>query len=176
MNYKILVLIIPFFCLHTTIVAQSIGPQIINAAGNSATISGNTYEWSVGELVLVNTETSANFSVTQGTLQPLIIEEDTTINIGTDPKLSANQINIFPNPTHNLVYIKPALKPHTDLYITVMDVHTRILITQKIFLETGTEQQEINLAGFAAGIYMLKVTAKEKQTQYSNTFKINKTQ
>lgn len=50
--------------------AQSIQPSACNVAGNSVTINGTIHEWSVGEMVLVNTVTTSGFIITQGLLQP----------------------------------------------------------------------------------------------------------
>ncbi len=165
-----------FISSSSLLSAQSIGPQTLNAAGNSISLAGNTYEWSVGEMVLINTATVGNLTVTQGVLQPLIIEEDTTGISNKETKLTQSQLHIFPNPTENIIYLKPNLQPNTNLSITIMDIQSRVLLKKEIFLNNGNEQQEINLSGMAAGMYMLNVFAKEPNREFFNSYKINKVQ
>lgn len=55
-----------FFCS-----AQSLTPWAINSAGGASTASDNIYEWSIGEMALVNTMLTPQLSLTNGFLQPL---------------------------------------------------------------------------------------------------------
>lgn len=50
--------------------AQSVSPGVANAAGGSATIISNTFEWSVGEMALVESMIKSDLSLTNGLLQP----------------------------------------------------------------------------------------------------------
>src|SRR3954465_12260692 len=50
--------------------AQSLGPSELNAAGNSATAGGNTYEYAIGSVVGLPAYSSASIVVTPGVLQP----------------------------------------------------------------------------------------------------------
>ena len=52
--------------------AQSVGPAIINATGNTFAHEGMIYEWSIGELALVETMINTSGSITNGLLQPVI--------------------------------------------------------------------------------------------------------
>ena len=52
--------------------AQSIGPAIVNASGNTFAQGDMIYEWSIGELALVETMINASGSITNGLLQPVI--------------------------------------------------------------------------------------------------------
>ena len=53
--------------------AQSITPSVINASGYSGTISGQVFDWSIGEMTLVSTYTGSTLIVTQGLLQPYML-------------------------------------------------------------------------------------------------------
>ncbi len=172
---KQILLSISFLLSITQIYAQSIGPETINSSGNRIEIGSNTYEWSVGEMVLVHTASGSNFVVTQGILQPLIIEEDTTENIG-NLKLTHNQLNIFPNPADKAVFLKPNLKPNTQLTVNLYDIHSRHLLKKEFFLLNGNEQQTISLEGIAVGVYMLEVHTTEREKHFKNAYKINKVQ
>jgi len=141
----------------------------VNATGGSAQLSGNTYEWSVGEMVLVNTVTTTNLVVTQGLLQPILNTTDIR-----HPELSADQLKVYPNPTKDIVFIQPGLKPNTSLTLLVYDISGRAFFRKTLVLKTGTEVQTVDLGTYAAGSYLLDIVAGTSGSSSRNTFKIQK--
>lgn len=53
--------------------AQSLSQTTINTAGNAMVQSGITYEWSLGEMALVETMANSDAIITHGFLQPLVL-------------------------------------------------------------------------------------------------------
>ncbi len=151
----------------------SYAQNTINSSGGNAIRGGITFEWSIGEMTLVHTAAGNGIAVTQGVLQPLIIEEDTTIKVD-EPKLSQNQLHLFPNPTENNLYLQPNLAPNSVLALRLYDISGRLLYDKKVFLLLGNEKQSINLSGYAAANYILSVTTEERNTKFYNSFKIIK--
>ena len=149
--------------------AQVTHSTTINAAGGSAQLSGNTYEWSIGEMTLVNTAATANLVVTQGLLQPVL----NTTNI-RQPELTVDQLKVYPNPTKDIVFIKPNLKPNPSLTILVYDISGRAFLRSELVLKEGTEVQTIDLGTYAAGNYLLDIVTGAVGTQSRNAFKIQK--
>ena len=141
----------------------------VNAAGGSAQLGGNTYEWSMGEMVLVNTVMTTNLVVTQGLLQPIL----NTTGI-RHPELSADQLKVYPNPTKDIVFIQPHLKPNTSLSLLVYDISGRAFFRKTLVLKTGTEMQTVDLGTYAAGNYLLDIVAGAGGATSRNTFKIQK--
>lgn len=141
----------------------------VNATGGSTQLGGNTYEWSVGEMALVNTVATANLVVTQGLLQPILNPTDIR-----HPELSADQLKVYPNPTKDIVFIQPNLKPNTSLSLLVYDISGRAFFRKTVMLKSGTEVQGIDLGAYAAGNYLLDIIAGATGTTSRNTFKIQK--
>ncbi|GEM_PF-337811 len=141
----------------------------VNATGGSAQLGGNTYEWSVGEMVLVNTVTTSNLVVTQGLLQPILNTTDIR-----HPELSADQLKVYPNPTKDIVFIQPNVKPNTSLTLLVFDISGRAFYRKTLVLKTGTEVQTVDLGTYAAGNYLLDIVAGTSGSTSRNTFKIQK--
>lgn len=141
----------------------------VNAAGGSAQLGGNTYEWSVGEMVLVNTVTTTNLVVTQGLLQPIL--NTTGIRYS---ELSADQLKVYPNPTKDIVFIQPGLKPNTSLTLLVYDISGRTFFRKTLVLKAGTEMQVVDLGTYAAGNYLLDIIAGTTGAASRSTFKIQK--
>ena len=65
-------IILPIWLMPATITcrAQSIGTRTVNSTGATTSAGGLVLEWSVGEMVTVQTLVSPNVTLTQGVLQP----------------------------------------------------------------------------------------------------------
>jgi gliding motility-associated-like protein len=60
--------------------AQRPYAEVINSAGGSMTHQNITYEWSIGEMALVESMLGVEYSLTNGFLQPLKILPDDILN------------------------------------------------------------------------------------------------
>lgn len=138
--------------------AQSVTPQVFGAAAGSTTIAGNTYQYSVGEMVLVNTETSAGVILTQGFLQP---SNDAPSSIETF--VNNININVYPNPTTDWLNISFNKSVSESIQLVLFDASGRIVI-QEQHLDSGAENKLVlNLSNLASGAYMLHVLTAENQ-------------
>jgi hypothetical protein len=165
------ILILCSACLCTSFAwSQSIGPSTINITGGSATISGNTHEFSIGEL-LVETATGANIIVTQGVLQP--IPKPTGID---DKDFFADHLDIFPNPAEEVVFLQPSFSSGGKLSYHLYDALGRSIEQAEFTLLTGKEKQTIRLKHLAASTYMLNISFLQKGETYNTAYKIQKLQ
>lgn len=132
---------------------QSIGPSTINAAGGYATLSGNEYEWSIGEMTMVSTFSTSAIVVTQGVLQPAFgsLDVKTTQNL-TDGLL------VFPNPANTTVNIQYTATDNGKLNYRLMDVVGRVILSDSKDLKIGVNTLPLNIANLAEGTYLLEVT------------------
>lgn len=151
--------------------AQSVGPATLNGAGGSATVGGNTYEWSVGEMTVVSTATASNIVVTQGVLQP-----SQNASAITAEKPSASLLKVYPVPTQDVVYIQPSFNKPGRFSYQLTDAAGKMVQEQRVALQTGQELQSVNLGSLPSGNYMLRVQFADTDTPYSNVFKIQKIQ
>lgn len=146
--------------------AQSIGPSAINAAGGSATISGDTHEWAIATEVLGPT---TSLLVTPGPLQPSRGPD----GIAGAPGLAA-QLSVFPNPAQTQLFLQPAFAAGSEISCMLADAAGKVVLRHTAYLATGTERQTLSLSSVAAGTYMLTVQAgTEGQTA---TYKVQKIQ
>lgn len=149
--------------------AQSIGPSTLNAAGGSATIGSATHEFSIGEMVAVHTATGANIIVTQGILQPI----SRTSGL-TDQQFFNQFLNIYPNPSEDLVYFQPSFTSKGILSYQLFDITGKPMMDGRFVLSSGREKQQISLDRFAAGSYMLNLSFEQGGTLYKTTYKLQK--
>jgi len=149
--------------------AQSIGPSTLDAAGGSAGLSGNTYEWSVGDMAVITTFTSGSLVVTQGTLQPFHIPT------GVNKITLDRQLKAYPNPANNTVFLEYKLENSGKLEYTIQDIAGKTIMQKTLAVATGNNKESINVAAFANATYMLNVTFKPNEGQAQTvSFKIIK--
>lgn len=82
--------------------SQTINTSILNSSGGSAIRGYYQFEWSVGELALVDQMSNGNIIVTNGFLQPYLVNPGSK-NDGV--AFSADEIKVFPNPASRFVEI-----------------------------------------------------------------------
>lgn len=149
--------------------AQSIGPSTLNATGGSGSIAGNSFEWSVGEMTMISTFSSASLVVTQGLLQP----QTGPTGVPNSPFIT-NHLAVFPNPADGVLYLQPRFEGPVKLGYTLFDMAGRLVMSRETFLKTGNEQQVLVLSHLAAGQYMLSVLLEEKGQTHRAGYKIQK--
>jgi|JI10StandDraft_1071094.scaffolds.fasta_scaffold376966_2 hypothetical protein len=135
--------------------AQSINPAIINSAGGTASIGGNTYEWSIGEMVLVNTATAGNITITQGLLQP----SKPSSGVGlSESQFIFDHVTIYPNPTENLFYLSADFNDKGEIHTLLYDMNGKIIDDKKIPADGQPVKIAYNISALAAGNYMMVVS------------------
>lgn len=149
--------------------AQSVGPSTLNSAGKSSNIGPDTYEWSVGEMAVVSTYTSGSLVVTQGVLQPF----DAALGVPANNRIAKN-LNMFPNPAQDVLFLQPAFQPGTSLSYSLQAIDGKVLRSATTQLPTGSEKQTLQLNALAAGNYMLLVQVTENGRTFTNNYKIEK--
>ncbi|GAA4459848.1 hypothetical protein GCM10023093_01580 [Nemorincola caseinilytica] len=147
---------------------QSITPSIINNMGGSGTIAGNTYEWSVGE-IMVSTFSAPSVIVTQGVLQPM----SSTSDVPMSPVLSG--INVFPNPASSAVNIQFNTQQEGTFTYRLMDVAGRVILENSSTVQPGTVTKQFDISKLANANYMLQVFLRPQDgPEATNTFKVQK--
>lgn len=156
-------------CMHAS--AQSVGPSALNAAGGSGTIGASTYEFSIGELTMPQTYSSATLVVTDGVLQPNIFSSGVS-----NPGIAAKELSVYPNPVQHVLFLQPAFSHGGKLRYVLTDAAGKTIYTQERSLSQGNERQEINMSAIAAGQYTLSVEWQQGGQKYNSAYKIQKLQ
>jgi len=142
----------------------------INAAGGTSNIGANNYEWSVGEMALVNTGAAANIVVTQGVLQPAQSTGNVREYTGT-----MKNVSVYPVPTKSIVYIQHDFVVAGKLYYELMDITGKAILQKNILVQPGTGKQEINLESLPNASYMLHLVYHSvDNTRTTTSFKLDK--
>jgi hypothetical protein len=152
---------INLFCIlslisYTPGYAQVSIPQIINSAGGSIQKQGYIFNWSVGELSLVNQMNSADGSYlfTNGFIQPE--DQDAAVNKKTE--IDFSKIKIFPNPTHDILEIDFFQKSTSEkIKLQLSDNAGRIVYTHDVSFYKFGFVERINMKDFPNGSYTLQI-------------------
>lgn len=160
------ILLLVLFCFTTNITSAQ---STINASGGSKSFPIGIFDYSIGEMMVVSTNSNAGITVTQGLLQ---VENAT---LGTSEEiLSKQDLTVFPNPTVDLLYLKPSLEGGGELLIEIFDLQGRRISEYEFDLKTGLEKQKLDLSFLQDATYMLNVKYNHDKKRYRQTYKIVK--
>lgn len=169
-KYRLLILL----CILATINirAQSLRPTILNSSGGSGTINGIFHDYSFGEMTVIQTFSSPNLIVTQGLLQTRTDTAATGIN---DNVLNMPKINVFPNPTHQLVTFESEYQTSGKMQYELTDISGKLVVSKQLSFNAGKVNETLDLSLLPAGTFLLKITIDQGRELFIQTSKIQKT-
>lgn len=113
-------------------VAQTSIPGTINSAGNTHTENDMIFEWSIGELALVETMINNKGIITNGLLQPVL-----PIHMITEAFIvSPTNILTFNGDGINDVWVIKDLDKYSENEVTIFDRAGRVVFTTKNYQNT----------------------------------------
>lgn len=134
-----------------------------NSSGGNATGAQGSVSYSIGQ-TFYTTSTGTSGTVAQGVQQPYEISE-----VLSSPDFSelVKDLNIFPNPTTDVLTLTLKNLNNLELDYQIMDMNGKVLLAQKNI----SDETNITVSSFPSAIYFLKVTNQNKEVK---TFKIIK--
>lgn len=137
----------------------SVLPFVFNAGGGSYDNADSYYrfEWSIGELTLINAFAPADSSllVTQGVLQPCTDKIDKSPYILT---FDDGDIKVFPNPTANRFEVDFFVRQTGRMEIQLADLNGRVLETRSYIYNGCCRIEYFDLTRYPKGIYYVIAT------------------
>jgi PKD repeat protein len=133
----------------------------------SASTGGTTYTWDYGNNTTgTGVNPSATFAANGNYTVTLIVgnacgndtlTQNVFINIGLDDLQLSNSFKAWPNPTQGLLNVEFALGSG-NATLEVLDLTGRVLMTEQ-FTAQGLTKKELNLANYAKGVYLVRVSS-----------------
>nr|HPI54572.1 T9SS type A sorting domain-containing protein [Chitinophagaceae bacterium] len=129
-------------CLSIGLLQKASAQQTINVAGNSAVIYGMTFDYSIGEMTVVSTAKSGNLIVTQGLLQPQTSTGNANTTNEDNQHISsmAGMINVYPNPTSNILYIETKDQQAGQFIYQLFDATGKLVASSKEMQKEGVNK------------------------------------
>lgn len=150
--------------------------QTINVSSHSATIQGNTFDYSIGEMSLITTEKNTNLIVTQGFLQPNILPNEVQTPPANTPIALSDLIKVYPNPTENILNVESIENADAEISYQLFDATGKVVLSEKAFWKAGNNKVSLDLKNFAAGSYYLMIRKPNANGNLENfSYKIQKT-
>lgn len=160
---KTLLLILGTF-LFGALLSQSKTLELNPAAGDEFTSDNMTLTWSIGEGI-IETFSNNEIILTQGFHQPTL--KITQID---ETEESDFQINVYPNPTSDIVQINFISNKEINCSAQLFDMSGKLLFSKNI---KGTEVTEnINLTDYSSTLYLLRII--ETSGKMVKTYKIQR--
>lgn len=147
--------------------------QGLNATSHSVQINGMTFDYSIGEMVLVNTESTSQFIITQGLLQPHSLSSAAPNGHPTVYNPLSDAIRVYPNPSDNRVFVDWTASQTSRVTYRLYDATGKVLLTQAFDQHLGSNQISLEIQAFAAGTYYLMLEGLSPDGQ-QQSFKIQK--
>jgi hypothetical protein len=153
---KLSTIIIALFLIFTTTsFCQSVNTSVFNSTGGWAKRGYYQFEWSVGELALVDEMQAGNsLIVTNGFLQPYILTPGTN-DMGEI--FAIDEIKVFPNPAIRYVEINFFTKQKGRVTFTLYDAVGQRVYTDEFICYGVDLIRRIPLQKFNQGSYVLNI-------------------
>jgi hypothetical protein len=154
---KFSTIIIALLLIFTTSFGQSVNTSVFNSTGGWAKRGYYQFEWSVGELALVDEMQSGNkLIVTNGFLQPYILTPGTN-DVGE--LFAIDEIKVFPNPAIHYVEINFFTKQKGRVTFTLYNaigqrVYTDEFMCYGVDLIRRIPMNELSQGNYALNIEM----------------------
>jgi len=145
----------------TTVKGQSTPatPTVLNIAGGSAQLANLSLEWSVGEMVLVETIAAQNLVVTNGFLQPFKVLDASILN---GFNIVPNNILSPNNDGENDTWIIENIEQYPENEVTVYDRAGRIVFQATNYRNTWTGLSNNLPLSQDTYFYILKLKKEDK--------------
>jgi hypothetical protein len=129
------------------------------------------YEWSVGELSMIETFTTGGNIYTQGVLQPFT--EYSTRWPQTVLFLN-NEIKIFPNATTGYFEVNFLFRIPGIINIQLLDQTSRTLLARSIKYDGNGSIEKFNIGGLPSAIYKLLITHTPNDPNGNGNFSVRR--
>ena len=151
--------------------AQQAAPAIVNVSGGSAVAGYYRFDWSVGELCLVDSYNQPNFILENGFLHP-----------GTErPGGNSNNffakgdIMIFPNPAYANAELNITVQQAGMVNMQIIDVLGRVVLSKQINYNGVGLIEKLDVLRYRAGTYfvhLLLTPTDPAQPQRKGVYKL----
>ena len=146
--------------------AQSIAPQSVNSSGTKMSQANGSLSFTVGELVVLSQTDSQGNTLGGGFTAGATL---TTVSI-TETDAAVLDVNVFPNPTSDLVNIRINHATKEQVIVSITDLQGKEVYEGSYAGVANTIG--INTAAYAPGTYVLSL--KNNNNQVLGTYKIIK--
>jgi hypothetical protein len=169
MKTKIISLFYAVMLFTGMLQAQTLSPTVISSSGGFYTSANAMLSFTVAEMTMVQTFTTAGNILTQGFQQP----EDMSVSIQETPTVSG-EIMIYPNPTNGNFTLSYVSNENAETTINLYNIVGQVVLSKSVLQTKGLNSVNFDISSFSQGIYMLELTLTSAKGDKKATYqKIN---
>jgi len=169
MKTKIISLFYAVMLFTGMLQAQTLSPTVISSSGGFYTSANAMLSFTVAEMTMVQTFTTAGNILTQGFQQP----EDMSVSIQETPTVSG-VIMIYPNPTIGNFTLSYVSNENAETTINLYNIVGQVVLSKSVSQVKGLNTVNFDISSFSQGIYMLELTLTSAKGDKKATYqKIN---
>lgn len=144
-------------------------PEVVNASGGTFNNGNYIFEWSIGELSMVETFSKNETIVTCGFFQPVVKKRP------SNPPSEINiEFDVYPNPVTSTVTVQ-FTGINGNLQLVLTDATGKVLQKQQYLNSGGSGNYSFNMSPYARGNYFLTVSGMQANgLPYFKTHKLVK--
>ncbi len=151
--------------------SQSVIPFITNVAGGSYDDASSyaRFEWSLGELTLIESFVSSDIAVTHGVLQPC------TEKVGASPfslLFAPGEYRLFPNPTTSQFELNFFVRMPGQMTLELLDMTGRSLEKRSFRYNCCGRIERFDLSGYPNGTYMIMATLQPDRNRPGDNIEV----
>lgn len=165
MKYKLSIVLFAMILLSGISQSQTLSPTVISSSGGFYSTGSAMLSFTVAEMSMVQTFTSAGNILTQGFQQP----EDFVVDVPENP-IASDEVLIYPNPTNGMFTLSYFSNGSQENEISLYNLVGQVVLTKAVSQSAGFNTVTFDISSFSQGIYMLELrtenTKGEKQTNY----------
>ncbi len=150
-NLKI-ALFIAFVLASVAGSAQTLSPTVISSSGGYFTSASASLSFTVAEMTMVQTFSTANNFLTQGFQQP----EDYNVGI-IETAQDDSGVLIFPNPTTGSITLNYYNNGNSESTIKLYNMVGQVVLSQKVSQLQGLNTMNLDISHYSQGMYMLEL-------------------
>jgi Secretion system C-terminal sorting domain len=143
-----------------------VAPEVINTSGGTYHTGNYIFEWSIGELPMVQTFSEDGLMVSCGFLQTSLKKSPSN-----PPNVESIELNVYPNPVMDIVNLQ--FKGLSGaVQIMLVDAAGKVLQKQSI---SNAGNHHVDMSRYSNGNYFLIINGMQKNAQpYFKTHKLVK--
>lgn len=130
--------------------------QVLSAAGKTAVEQGNSWAWTVGEPVIFTLGPVADRILTQGFHQSDLCLPAVSTN---DASLADWHIEVFPNPTADVLHVRFSAEKTGALTAAVFDMLGRVVLANALL--DSPDDAVIDCSAWLPGVYLLHLQDRD---------------
>lgn len=162
-------------CAQGSFSVGSVSQKTINVAGNSATINGMTFTYSLGEMALITTEKNTDLIITQGLLQPGKNAKNGQATTSVTGTPANDVVKVYPNPTKTILFVESFEIAAREISYQLFDAGGKLVLSNILNQKAGFNKFSLDLQSFAAGAYYLMIRKPNAAGIFENfSYKIHK--